>query len=78
MTHAFRVGIVLLISLVLYICIGSLVNHRKLSKFNGPRLAGLSRLWLWRQSVGKRSHIAQKEALEKYGMTTCDMGAELH
>jgi hypothetical protein len=62
-------GLALLASFVLYICIGSFINYRKLSAFKGPPLAGLSRAWLWRQSVAKRVHIAQKEALAKYGMT---------
>lgn len=69
MTDTFAFKLVLFISLVLYTCIGFLVNYRKLSKFNGPPLAGLSRLWLWRQSLAKRVHIAQKQALEKNGLT---------
>ena len=64
------VGLVLLTSLVSYICIGALVNYRKLSAFRGPPLAAYSRFWLWRQSVGQRVHIAEKEALEKYGMSS--------
>jgi hypothetical protein len=69
MSVSSTLGLALLASLVLYICIGAFVNYRKLSAFNGPPLAGLSRAWLWRQSVAKRVHIAQKEALAKYGMT---------
>jgi hypothetical protein len=61
-------GLILLISLILYICIGSYVNSRKLIGFKGPPLAAYSRFWLWKQSVSKRVHIAEKEALEKYGM----------
>lgn len=60
-------GLVLLVALISYICIGSAVNYRKLTAFKGPPLAAFSRLWLWRQSLGQRSHLAQKEALEKYG-----------
>lgn len=62
-------ALVLLLTLVSYICIGALVNQRKLSAFKGPPLAAYSRFWLWRQSVRQRVHIAEKEALEKYGMS---------
>jgi hypothetical protein len=61
-------GLALLASLALYICLGSFINYRKLSAFKGPPWAGLSRAWLWKQSVAKRVHIAQKEALAEYGM----------
>ena len=61
-------GFALLGGLILYICIGSLVNYRKLRAFKGPPLAGLSRFWLWKQSIGHRVHVAQREAIEKYGM----------
>lgn len=61
------ITLILLISLVAYICIGAVVNYRKLSGFKGPPFAAYSRFWLWRQSVRQRVHIAEKEALEKYG-----------
>ena len=67
MNFASQAGVALLISLILYIVIGLPVNYCKLNTFKGPPLAGLSRFWLWRQSVRKTVHIAQKEALEKYG-----------
>lgn len=66
------VGLAVLAGLVLYICIGSFMNYRKLSAFKGPPLAGLSRAWLWKQSVSRRVHIAEKEALEKYGKIVSD------
>ena len=56
------------LGVVVYICVSAVVNYRKLSAFKGPRLAGFSRLWLLRQSTLERVHIAQKEALEEYGM----------
>lgn len=68
MTISSYLGLILLISLTSYICIGAIVNYRKLSAFKGPPLAAYSRAWLWRQSVGQRVHIAEKEALERYGM----------
>lgn len=64
-----HIGLTLIVSFILYVCVGAVVNYRKLSQFKGPPLAGLSRLWLWKQSFAKRVHIAQAEALEKYGTT---------
>ena len=60
----------LLALLIFYVCVGAFVNHRKLSHIKGPPLAGLSRLWLLKQSINKRVHIAQAEALKKYGADT--------
>jgi hypothetical protein len=53
--------------LILYICIGFFINYRKLSQFKGPPLAAVSEVWLWKQSIAKRMHTAEAEALQKYG-----------
>ena len=57
-----------IVGLVLYISISCFINYRKLSQFDGPPLAAISGLWLWKQSLYKRAHVAQAEALQKYGM----------
>ncbi len=54
--------------LILYISFRCVVNYRKLSQFKGPPLAAVSGLWLWKQSLAKRMHIAQAEVLRKYGI----------
>jgi hypothetical protein len=64
------VTLFLLSALGLYIMIHCFVNYRKLSQFKGPPLAAVSGLWLWRQSLAKRMHIAEAEVLRKYGTST--------
>jgi hypothetical protein len=69
MTGHIPVTGLLFAGVVLYLCVGAVVNYLKLRKFKGPPSAAFSRFWLWRQSLGQRAHIAQKEALAKYGTT---------
>lgn len=59
--------LVFLPAILLYISVSFYRNHRKLRNFKGPPLASLSSFWLLRQSLNKRSHIAQFEALRDYG-----------
>src|SRR5271163_4439024 len=60
-------ALLLACSLIVYICIGCFVNYRKLSHFKGPPLAAVTRGWLMMQSLSGRVHIAEAEALKKYG-----------
>lgn len=64
------VTLFLLSALSLCIMIRCFVNYRKLSQFKGPPLAAVSGVWLWRQSLAKRMHIAEAEVLRKYGTST--------
>jgi hypothetical protein len=64
------VALLILSSLILYISIRSFVDYRKLRQFRGPPLAAVSGLWLWKQSLARRMHIAQAEVLRKYGTNT--------
>ena len=66
-TSTVALALVLVSGLLLYICVDCFINYRKLSQFKGPPLAAVSGLWLWKQSLSKRMHIAQAEALQKYG-----------
>ena len=66
-SSASAVTLLLVLGLVLYISISCFINYRKLSQFKGPPLAAVSGLWLWKQSLSKRMHIAQAEVLQKYG-----------
>ena len=50
-----------------YVIIGASVNYRKLSHFNGPPVAGLSRLWLFWQSINANLNTAQFESIKEYG-----------
>jgi hypothetical protein len=60
----------LLSGLILYITIRCFVNYCKLRQFKGPPLAAVSGIWLWRQSLAKRMHVAEAEVLRKYGTNT--------
>jgi hypothetical protein len=66
----------LVLSVLLYLIIGSVVNYRKLSQFPGPPLAKFTRFWLFWQAANARSHDAQREALRKYG-SPCRIGPNL-
>ncbi|KAK5131531.1 hypothetical protein LTR08_000858 [Meristemomyces frigidus] len=41
--------------------------YRRLRAFKGPLLASFSEVWLFKESIYKRMHTGQREALSKYG-----------
>ncbi|KAK6430209.1 hypothetical protein LTR95_013639 [Oleoguttula sp. CCFEE 5521] len=57
----------LAVAFVLFLAIGAVVNKRKLRQFNGPPLAGYSRIWLFWQSVNGRLARVQFAAIKKHG-----------
>lgn len=57
----------LLIAAFVYIVAGSVVNYRKLSRFDGPSLAAYSPLWLFWKTVTKQQRDAQVAAHKRYG-----------
>jgi hypothetical protein len=56
-------SVVLLVRLL----VALVVNYNQLKQFRGPRLAGLSRFWLFKEEVAGRLPHSQTDALKKYG-----------
>ena len=43
------------------------LNYRKFPQFNGPFLASISGLWLFRETLAGRMYVTCADALQKYG-----------
>lgn len=53
--------------LALYTVVSLYLNYRKYPQFDGPFLASISGLWLFRETLAGRMYLTCADALEEYG-----------
>lgn len=59
--------ILLMLSLLGYCSASAYTTYRRLRHVPGPRIAGFSKWWMLRNTLGGSMHLALKEVCETYG-----------
>lgn len=62
-----NLAFLLVLGLFGYYSASTYTTYRRLRQIPGPRIAGFSKWWMLRNTLGGSMHLALKEACETYG-----------